>query len=144
AFGTAAWSTASRALWQHGPSMLMLTLALYLIVRARERPWIAQLAGLPLAFAYVIRPTNSLSILLLSAFVFLTYRRYFLRYVAGGLMVAVPFFLYNLAVYGAPLSPYYLPDRIGSNPAFLEALAANLVSPARGLFFASPVLLFAL
>lgn len=28
AFGTSAWSTASRALWQHGPSMLALTVAL--------------------------------------------------------------------------------------------------------------------
>jgi len=32
AFCTSAWSTASRALWQHGPSMLMLTTALYLLL----------------------------------------------------------------------------------------------------------------
>src|SRR6185369_4569056 len=48
AFCTAAWSTASRALWQHGPSMLMLTLALWLIVVAQERPWVVQFASLPL------------------------------------------------------------------------------------------------
>ena len=29
AFGTAAWSTASRAMWQHGPSLLFLAIAVY-------------------------------------------------------------------------------------------------------------------
>lgn len=38
AFCTSAWSTGSRALWQHGPSMLMLSAALYLILSAREKP----------------------------------------------------------------------------------------------------------
>ena len=36
AFATSMWSTASRALWQHGPSALFLTLALYLIVIPSE------------------------------------------------------------------------------------------------------------
>ena len=35
AFGTSAWSTASRSLWQHGPSMLLLGLALL----AQLRRW---------------------------------------------------------------------------------------------------------
>jgi hypothetical protein len=47
-------------------------------------------------------------------------------------------------VYHAILSPYYLPDRIGSNSRFWEALAGNLISPARGIFIFSPVLLFSL
>src|SRR5207248_2106541 len=60
AFGTSAWSTASRALWQHAPSMLMLTAALYLLVLAQEpssrwnsdyrRLRLVQFASLPLAF----------------------------------------------------------------------------------------------
>jgi hypothetical protein len=56
-----------RALWQHGPSMLMLTLALWLIVVAHERPWVVQFASLPLAFSYVVRPTNVVSIVFLAA-----------------------------------------------------------------------------
>jgi hypothetical protein len=36
AFGTAAWSTASRGLWQHGPSMLCLAVAAYLAMRSRR------------------------------------------------------------------------------------------------------------
>ena len=38
AFCTSAWSTASRALWQHGLSMLMLSIALYLILLAKDKP----------------------------------------------------------------------------------------------------------
>src|SRR5207247_9569316 len=33
AFGTSAWSTASRSLWQHGPSMLILAAALLVLSR---------------------------------------------------------------------------------------------------------------
>ena len=51
AFGTAAWSVTSRALWRHGPSMFMLAIALYLILLARKRPWLIQFVSLPLAFA---------------------------------------------------------------------------------------------
>ena len=71
AFCTSAWSQASRELYQHGPSMLMLTLSLYLILRADRQPWLIQYIGALLAMAYVIRPTNSLSLLCFSLFVFL-------------------------------------------------------------------------
>jgi len=60
AFCTSSWSTASRALWQHGPSMLMLTITLYLILLAKNRAWLIQFASIPLAFSCVVRPTNSI------------------------------------------------------------------------------------
>ncbi len=142
AFCTSAWSVAATALWQHGPSMLMLTLALYLLIRGQSDSRFIYLAGLPLAFSYVVRPTNAVSILFLSIFVVVHHRKeapfYFL--LAGGIMVA--FFAYNLSVYGGLLSPYYAPNRLGQNSAFWEALAGNLVSPGRGLFFFSPILIF--
>jgi hypothetical protein len=56
-------------------------------------------------------------------------------------IVAVPFLILNWTTYHALLPPYYLPGRLGTNSAFLEAMAANLVSPARGLFIYSPVFL---
>ena len=62
AFCTSSWSTASRGLWQHGPTMMMLTITLYLILLAKRKPRLIQFTGLTLAFAYVIRPTNSISI----------------------------------------------------------------------------------
>jgi hypothetical protein len=142
AFGTSAWSTGSRALWQHGPSMLMLSIALYLFTRADERPDRVQWAGIPLAFAYVIRPTNAISLAVLSVYVLVRHRRYALRFFAGIVIVAVPFLLFNLTVYGGLQTPYYGPARLG-HPNIAQALLGTLVSPARGLFVFTPVLLLA-
>lgn len=142
AFGTPAWSTASRALWQHGPSLLLLSAALYLILLARARPWLAGWAGLPLALAYVVRPTNSLSLLALSVYVFWRYRGYFLPFLLGQLVILAPFAVFNQSLYGQPLPPYYLPERIGSGRNLSEALLGNLISPARGLFVYCPIFLF--
>jgi hypothetical protein len=144
AFCTSAWSTASRALWQHGPSMLMLTVALYLLLLARDRPSLAQYAGIFLAFSFAVRPLNMISILFLSVYVFSQYRKYFLRYILWSLVIAVPFFSYNLAVYHALFSRYDTSMRAGSFPNFLSALPGHLVSPSRGLFIYSPVLLVAI
>ncbi|MHB8967058.1 MAG: hypothetical protein ACYC5A_08155 [Thermoleophilia bacterium] len=145
-FGTSAWSTASLSLWQHGPSMLMLAIALYLILGARERPSLIQFVSLPLAFSYVIRPTNAIAVTLLTLYVAMEYRRYLVRFVLWGMLLAIPFFAFNYSVYGSITSPYYSADRlIGRNPGtIVSALAGNLVSPARGLFIFSPVLLLAI
>jgi hypothetical protein len=141
AFCTPAWSTASRALWQHGPSMLMLSAALYLILLARDRPSLVQFAGLPLALSFVIRPTNGVSVLVLTLYVAVRYRRYLLKYLLWAAVIAIPFLAFNFTIYHSLLSTYYLPQKVGSNPALLEALVANVVSPGRGLLVFSPVLL---
>ncbi len=147
AFCTSAWSTASRALWQHGPSMLALSITLYLLVRAYRNPRWAQFASIPLAFAFVCRPTNSLSVLLLSLFVLIQFRRYFLAYLLWSLVVAIPFVAFNFSVYHNLLSPYYRGSGVGSGfsiATFPEALAGTVVSPSRGLFIFTPILLFSI
>ncbi len=62
-FCTANWSTSSRALWQHGPSMLMLTWALFLLLTRKESIY---LVAIPLSMAFIIRPTNAISIIFIS------------------------------------------------------------------------------
>lgn len=144
AFCTSSWSTASRGLWQHGPSILLLSLALYLILLAKGKPWIVQFVSIPLAFSYVVRPTNSVSILMFTALVFIQYRKYFFYYCLWSLIVSIPFIIFNLNVYHSLLSPYYSPNRLVVNPHFFEALVGNLISPGRGLFIFSPVFFFAI
>jgi hypothetical protein len=139
AFGTSAWSTASRSLWQHGASMLMLALALL----AQVRRWPLPLMGLALAFAYVVRPTNIIPLALATAWVMFARPRQAPAYLAGVAAILIPFFLNNQHIYGAWLSPYYHPSRFHANVFFKEALAGDLISPGRGLFVYSPVFLFA-
>lgn len=143
AFCTPAWSVASRGLWQHGPSMLMLALSLWIVLAAERRPWVIQLAALPLAFAYVVRPTNALSIVAISLVVLLRHRRFFWKYVLWALPVAVPFLLFNFAVYHSWHSWYYSIKRVGHGALLWEALAGNLVSPSRSFLVFSPILLLA-
>ncbi|MFN2170356.1 MAG: hypothetical protein ACK2UF_02895 [Candidatus Promineifilaceae bacterium] len=144
AFCTSMWSTASRALWQHGPSVLMLSLTLYILLAAEKKPQLVQFAGLPLAYAYVVRPTNSLSVLLITAYAFIAYRRYFLNYLFWSALIAIPFLISNFLIYDNLLAPYYAAGRLDLlSPTFAEALAGNLLSPARGLLIYSPILLFA-
>jgi hypothetical protein len=144
AFCTSAWSTASRALWQHGPSMLMLTISLYLILLAEKRPRLIQFVAIPLAFSYIVRPTNSISILFITAYVIIFYREYILKFYLWAALVGVPFLIFNFRVYGSLLPGYYTPHWIGDGSLFLEALAGNLISPARGLFIFTPVLLLSI
>jgi hypothetical protein len=106
AFATSMWSTASRALWQHGPSALFLALALYSILIAAHKPWAVVATGAILGFAYWIRPTNSLSVAFVGLYFFVNHRRQFPLFVAGALLVLVPFAVQNWLVYGNLLPPY--------------------------------------
>jgi hypothetical protein len=57
--------------------------------------------------------------------------------------VLVPFLIFSYHVYDYPLPPYYRPSFFGGhNPRIGEALAADLVSPARGLLIYSPIFAF--
>jgi hypothetical protein len=144
ALGTSALSTATRALWQHGPSMLFLSLTLFCLLKSRVSPrWLLG-AGLAIALAYMMRPTNIVSVLLVSLYVLIKYRRKSWWYLAGALIVAVPWTALNLSLYGNPLPPYYEPGRFPwDTRSFLSAAMANLLSPGRGLFLFTPVALFA-
>jgi hypothetical protein len=145
AFGTGLWSTASRVLWQHGPSAAVLAWVVFLLTRERPgRAWEFQL-GLAAGLAYVLRPTNALTALGLLAYVGLRRPRGIPTFALGAAVVAVPFCAFNLSLYGALLPPYFRPEMLGgSHLHFLEALAGNLVSPSRGLFIWTPVVLLGL
>jgi hypothetical protein len=146
AFSTSLWSTASRALWQHGPSVLFLSIALYLTVLAREKETAIQYVGFFVAIAYIIRPNNSLTVIFTSLYVFINHKKYFIRYLLCAGVVAIPFILSNWVLYGAILPRYSLQlfDKPTTPARFFEALAGTLISPARGLFIFTPLFLFSI
>jgi hypothetical protein len=144
AFGTSMWSTATRALWQHGPLVLMIIIAMLLLLRARAKPSLTQYAGLPLAFAFVIRPTAAIPIFLFSAYVLIYYRPWLIRYLLWASAIAIPWLAFNLQTCGTLVPGYYQITRMPVSPDFGEALLGHLISPARGLLVFSPVLILAL
>ncbi|HWE23149.1 MAG TPA: hypothetical protein VG496_04330 [Myxococcales bacterium] len=141
AFGTPAWSVASRGLWQHGPSMLLLAIALHFFVRARTKPELAAFAGIPVALAYAVRPTNAVAVVVFTLLVAWRWPRMLPRYLLCALPAAAAFVGYSVATYHSFLPPYHRLARIEGSPWFWTALAGNLVSPGRGLFVYVPLFL---
>jgi hypothetical protein len=157
AFGTASWSTASRSLWQHGPSMALLAGALAVAVgivrRANLREADTPAAGVDRAFvalgalagaAYAVRPTNAVVVAAFGIWCGLHGLRPLVAYAAGGGLVAVPWMLVNHSTFGDVLPPYHAGGRVAFHADYGEALAANLLSPSRGLFVFAPVAIVAL
>ena len=149
AFGTSAWSSASRALWQHAPAMLMLTAALYLLSLAATRPALLPWTAAPLALGYFMRPTMGIVLALVGAYVLLHHRRQFPKWLLAAAIAAAPFLAYNLVIYHQPLQSYFmLPLFLAPTPSnyarILSAFAGTVISPSRGLFIFSPFLLFSI
>lgn len=139
AFGTSLFSTASRVLWQHGPALLFATIALWLSLRVSTRRGL-MVIGLCLGAAWVCRPTMALFGIAMFWPLWRAHRMNVAFVIVGGLSVVAAFVTLNMLSLGQPLPPYFAASRLGS-PHFFEALAGNLVSPARGLLLFTPVLL---
>lgn len=146
AFATSMWSTASRALWQHGPSAMFLALALYLTILSRQKESLLIWTGPILGFTYLIRPTNSLAVAFFGLYILINHRKYVRHYGAGVLAVLIPYMAYNWLLYQNIFPPYsyQLFDRLATAKVFAEGLAGTLISPSRGLFIFSPVFLFSI
>jgi hypothetical protein len=147
AYGTAAWSTGSRALWQHGPAMMLLSIALYLLARRGANPRLVAWTAAPLTLAYFIRPVIAVVIAAVALYILFHYRSEFFRWCFLAFATATPFFIYNASVYHRLLQPYFvhqefLPFSTGNIPRFLSALAGQCISPSRGLFVFSPFFIF--
>ncbi len=142
AFGTSIYSVASRSLWQHGPSILFLTLALRSTLAGwrndfRQLP----IAGAWLAFAFFARPTNAIACAVFAIYVFYWFRPVFRSFMLHALVVTLAFSTLHFLMYHSPVPPYFAPNRLEGAAFFWEALLANLFSPNRGLFIFSPFLL---
>lgn len=141
-FCTPAWSTASRSLWEHGPSMLFIALAVLLALRvnAGETGWIG--LGVVLGCSYAMRPTDAIPIALIGVWVLIWHPRMAPRVIAGaipplGILIGVDYVAYRQF-----LTPYYTQGQsFGLSSSYPKVLLANLVSPGRGLLIYVPLVL---
>lgn len=142
-FATPAWSIGSRGAWQHTYSMPLLAAALWLLIRARQRPGLVPWVGLVLMTAFWMRTTNLLSLVVFSAFVLVFHRRQLPGYLAAMVPPVLLFGGINFSVFGSLMPPYSNAQTASAllkvHGRFGEALAANLISPGRGLFVFSPI-----
>lgn len=152
ALGTSVWSIASRGLWQHGPSVLFVTVALIATGRIddplasdpRRRIRYAAAAGAAAALAVAIRPTNAILLGLIALWIAWRRTRTLPAFALGTIAVLGPWTLVTALSYHRLLQAYGSASRLSIHRAYGEALAANLVSPARGLLIFSPIVLLAI
>jgi len=140
---TAMYSTSSRALWQHGPTVLLLNLT-FILLRLDQSNKVIRLvlAGFFLALSFIVRPTNAIAILFIGLYVLWNYRiSSFPYFITQGISLFI-FFLVNLREFNFFLPPYYMPQRLQGSSTFWQALAGNLISPSRGLLVYSPIFIF--
>ncbi len=145
ALGTQVLSTASRGLWSDTWGILLVGFVVYLLLahecgRRQLRPML--LATL-LAWSYFVRPTNSLAVMAVTAYIFFFYRSLFVRYIVVGLAWLAAFVVYSWYHFGHALPGYFLASRLDFS-SFWIALAGNLISPSRGLLIFVPVIIFVL
>lgn len=144
AWGTQVWSTASRALWSDTWGIFLLGVVVWMLLadaagKHRLRPfWLASL----LSWMYFVRPTYAIPILVITIYLLVCHRRLFIWYAATGILWFAGFVAYSWHNFGQMLPNYYLASRLTFDH-FGEALAGNLISPARGLLIYVPVLFFA-
>ncbi|HLA80664.1 MAG TPA: glycosyltransferase family 39 protein [Thermoleophilia bacterium] len=101
AFGTSSLSISSQALWQHGPSQLLLAASLYCLVRGNEQPQWAAVSGLPLGMAVLCRPTDLLIAAPLAVYVSYVYRRQAFLFALLALPSVAFVLLYNYWYFGS-------------------------------------------
>ncbi|TGM82255.1 hypothetical protein EHR01_05595 [Leptospira mtsangambouensis] len=142
--GTSFFTTASRALWQHSGSVLLLSVSLYLLLYSfKKNERMVPLIALVLVFAYAVRPTNLIPLLIISVFVFFHFSAQRWKYVGVLIVAFLSFFLFNDFVFGDYLPPYYNSSRLVLDVnLFGKAIVGNLLSPNRGLLIWSPFFLF--
>jgi len=135
AFGTSLWSTASRAIWQHGMSVLLILAALWLLVDGRRY---LLCAGVLLGLAVWNRPLNVIALVSIAIWL----RRDAVRLFAGAAIASIPFAVWCVTVYRMPLQPYFLQGNrfVWDASRFGGVLLGQLFSPGRGLLVYSPFL----
>lgn len=140
---TPVFSSLSRAVWSDTWVVVLAAAALLLAVRAeRGAPFHPLLAATLVSWAFFCRPTAAGPALALAGWTWLRRDRREFAWLAGaGAFWLLGFLVWSRTVLGEWLPSYY---RQGLSPAALPAgLAAQWLSPSRGMLVFSPVLLVA-
>jgi hypothetical protein len=144
ALGTSSLSVSSQGLYQHGPSQLALSAALYGVVRSRtQSSWLA-FTGFWLAFAVICRPTDALIAAPLFVYLSFKHRRRASLLVFGAFPAVLFQFVYNYEYYGNLLHAQQGSRAAFWSAPFVQGLSGILLSPGRGLLIYSPIFVFSI
>lgn len=142
-------------------AILCVSIGLYCLVSRNEKPGRPVIAGVAFAWAGMCQPVMFLIFLIFGLYVLITKYRDVIWYAIGGIPLIILTALYQWASYGSPLrtgeflgSAFLMSGskdwgvsvpalEMWSTPLF-KGIAGTTISPSRGLFVWSPILIFAL
>jgi hypothetical protein len=156
ALGTAAWSTASQGMWQHGPGMLCLAIALLAmtLLDRTSRPGLAFIAGCALGMAVLCRDLNIIPAIAFTLYMLKHQRSLLIPYGTPLAIFAIWLLQYNYNSYGhfsggfgaIINSDWHKSRQLNEANLFtlplLQGLSNTWLSPSKGLLVYSPFLVF--
>jgi len=150
AFATCAWSVAAQTLWQHGPSLLFLSVAFALLLRPESR-WMPY-CGFFLGLAVFNRPANLAFAAPVTVYMLLHQRNRLVPFLLSAAVPALLMAWYSQEYWGSVFAlgqGHRFDATHGSHLTHFHnslwvGLSGLLFSPNRGLFVFSPVFLLAL
>ncbi|MBI1290364.1 hypothetical protein GC173_03870 [bacterium] len=142
AFGTMAFSTASRGLWSDTLGIVLLQAALFLAVAgdSSKPDKLGGLIGSIAAWLVLVRPTYATAVIVFGIWLALHRRKLLGGFLAWGAAWAVLFAAFLKWQTGSVLPMYSSYGGMMTIAAIPEALPGHLLSPSRGLLVLVPVL----
>jgi hypothetical protein len=147
AFATSTWSISSQALWEHGMGELLLILMIYVIIQNEKSVSIHNIVLLGMLSGLFVfnRPPDAFLIIPIFLYVFYSFRERIYYYFISGIISGLPFLFYNYLIFGNVLGGYIqLLTRFNFDWQFIFNCGGLLISPNKGLFVYSPILILAI
>jgi hypothetical protein len=142
AFGTQMWSSASRNLWPQSWYVLLIAMAIWILMSRRKAPLFL---GSVLAWACFTRPGAPVIVGLISVYIWLEYdRSFFIRYALAGAGWTSLFSAMMFYFEGVPFASAYPLSYLAFRADLATRFFGVLLSPSRGLFIFTPILLLPL
>jgi len=147
------WSITSQQFMQQTGSELFIAVSIFLFIKAFKSPQYIPCVGFILAASVLMRPTNVITMGIMTIYVLHLYRSQFLRYLLCSLPVMLFIFYYNYAHHGSTLlfsldiynnagALYKTGSSEMWSTPLVVGIIGQLLSPSRGLFIYSPVFIF--
>jgi len=146
ATGTCTYAISSQGLWQHAPSQMFLSMAIYFILRGLKVQRLVPYAGLMLSLATLTRPPNFVIAFILTIYVLFRHRKKFLSFALLAIMPVVLWSFYNKVYFGSFFKQAY--DETSFFKLwwgrFPEGFLGLWLSPSKGLLVYSPIFIFSI
>jgi len=145
AFATNTWTISSQALWQHGLVELFLAMSIYLVLINEKRASNKIIVSLGVISGLFVfnRLVDSILLIPIIYYIFGLRDRRIAYYLCAMFISGGPFLLYNLHYFGNLFGGMnYVLGLLGGRSGLIMPFMALLISPNRGLFVYTPIMLF--